>query len=148
MHGHIVYYCVFVTSAGKYGFCGLPLTSPALKGSEREMLGIDSPVPPVLQTPGVRQIKKPCANYEDSLKPKPVFNLNGEEMDSPIIPVFQTPGVPQIKKVTNADRNPEISINLTGKPVFTLDTDPDMATPEMPQLTSNFKVRFLFICVC
>lgn len=56
----------------------------------------DSPIPPVLQTPGIKKIERKlettiCGNYKGVISD-----------DSPIPPVMQTPGVKQIMKV---DRN-------------------------------------------
>ena len=117
------------------------MCSPDLTNKNTHTFFPDSPVPPVLQTPGLAQIKVHKHFNDACTEPKPIFNLAAEEdTESPAVPVFQTPGLAQIRKPqTNDELHDSIHVPVPGVPPIS--TENEMATPEMPQLTSNFKVN-------
>ena len=105
--------------------------------SETVTIGCDSPIPPVMQTPGVAQFTKvdrTCAGGEN----------NGDKfvhVDAlntlPLTPVMQTPGVKQLNRFV---------VDKKGEPVA-LPAGPDLTThdalggtPELPEMTFPYKV--------
>ncbi|XP_046571652.1 uncharacterized protein LOC124279820 [Haliotis rubra] len=99
-----------------------PFVTPADKGGWRRLdvrPNYDtkgSPVPPVLNTPGAKQINKQL--YRENVK-KPAFT---EDKDSPIPPLLMTPGMKQISKT------------ITAPKVSTLSSKPDNDSPMVPVL--------------
>ncbi|XP_048239863.1 uncharacterized protein LOC124133549 [Haliotis rufescens] len=99
-----------------------PFMTPADKGGWRrpevrlnsEYQG--SPVPPVLNTPGAKQIHKQL--YREGVK-KPAAT---EDKDSPIPPLLMTPGMKQITKT------------ITAPKVTALNSKPDNDSPMVPVL--------------
>ncbi|XP_076467096.1 uncharacterized protein LOC143298204 isoform X2 [Babylonia areolata] len=105
----------------------------------------DSPVPPVLQTPGIKQI--PClgeivfpppgerGSVARQLKPGDSVGVREDEgMDSPVPPVLSTPGIQQISSRTSAAHP---SVNKTCAAQAGVYNPLDM--PRTPDLTFSLK---------
>ena len=100
----------------------------------------NSPVPPIMQTPGFKQIRKMDRNGitdESSFQCPvgPVISghvIKGGALadDSPLPPVMQTPGVKQLNRFV--DKNGD-NVDLPA--------EPQLDTPEPPEMTVHYKVR-------
>ncbi|XP_067675363.1 spindle and kinetochore-associated protein 3-like [Haliotis asinina] len=87
-----------------------------------------SPVPPVLNTPGAKQINKQL--YRETVK-KPAFT---EDNDSPIPPLLMTPGMKQISKTITV---PQVSSTLNNKPDNDSPVVPVLMTPGVKQIQKS-----------
>ena len=115
-----------------------------------------SPLPPVMETPGLKQIQKHL-----DLIPDPTAKLQFDKnlTDSPTVPVFQTPGIKQIAAV--APRQVPVESKKAVVGLFKGDgardikQEPDTTTvnktylvdsePQPPDLTYSLEVSFIMI---
>lgn len=108
-----------------------------------------SPVPPVLETPGIKQIQK---NPEIFPEPKVNLPFDKNSSDSPAVPVFQTPGIKQIAMVAPCQSHGERKKAVVGlfkeegvtgikqEPVAPrLNTTYMIEEPQPPDLTYNLE---------
>ncbi|XP_013413914.1 uncharacterized protein LOC106176196 [Lingula anatina] len=98
----------------------------------------DSPCPPILHTPGMKQIRT-----KPSLPKSPVLqSLKTGSVESPVPPVLKTPGVKQIKKgmfqeKTNSDSLGDMQV--PSAPELQSLNPEDLPEPEAPELTMKFE---------
>ena len=136
-----------------------------------EGLGVDSPIPPVLTTPGIKQIEHlPTARYVQTPSKKDLDDSDS----SPFPPTFVTPGLKPLPRIDRQplpsevpvlayddedeeDKSPVPPVLKTpgakqiGKPGVIQPTsgissdDPNSGTPQSPNLMLNYQVRSLSI---
>ena len=110
-------------------------------------------MPPVLETPGIKQIQK---NPEIFPEPKVNLPFDKNSSDSPAVPVFQTPGIKQIAMVAPCQSHGERKKAVVGlfkeegvtgikqEPVAPrLNTTYMIEEPQPPDLTYNLEVSFI-----
>ena len=100
--------------------------------SETGIISCDSPIPPVMQTPGVAQFTKVDRTCENNNQVGLVDALN----TCPLTPVMQTPGLKQLNRFV-VDKQGE-RVALPAGPGLTTHNDRG-DTPELPEVTSHYK---------
>ena len=100
--------------------------------SETGIISCDSPIPPVMQTPGVAQFTKVDRTCENNNQVGLVDALN----TCPLTPVMQTPGLKQLNRFV-VDKQGE-RVALPAGPGLTTHNDRG-DTPELPEVASHYK---------